>query len=225
MAVNGKQRFKHFAMANTSVAASDMSLQAQSAESRFQPLMSLPVGLASWEANEGLLRAALRRRDHDAVHAIFSDARMCGGREVAPFAFEDLSKQYTRNLIAINDDFALMVLVWRPGAVSPIHAHEGSGCWVKIVQGALVEDVFEGEGACLDKAASTCLGVGGCAYIDDSVGVHSMRNASSSAVAISVHLYSPPFAKCDTFVPAANGAIDVREGRMAFDTVFGRRRA
>lgn len=36
-------------------------------------------------------------------------------------------------------------------------------------------------------------------YMHDKIGLHRMSNKSSTSPAISLHLYSPPFAQCKTF--------------------------
>ena len=50
---------------------------------------------------------------------------------------------------------------------------------------------------CLTK--TTELGPEAAAYIDDSMGIHRMGNASSSAPAMSLHIYSPPIHRCRVF--------------------------
>ena len=49
------------------------------------------------------------------------------------------SEHYTRNLVARDEHFELMILCWGPGHESPIHNHEGEDCWMAVLDGALEE--------------------------------------------------------------------------------------
>ncbi len=66
---------------------------------------------------------------------------------------------YTRNLVKMTDDFELMVsenhvyidtsyccfqiICWQNGQRSRIHNHDGSHCWMGVVQGKLVEKLYK----------------------------------------------------------------------------------
>ncbi|CAK5090855.1 unnamed protein product [Meloidogyne enterolobii] len=59
------------------------------------------------------------------------------------FALFDPHK-YTRNLVdAGNGKYNLMVLCWGPGMGSSIHDHTDAHCFVKVLQGNLLETRFE----------------------------------------------------------------------------------
>jgi len=183
-----------------------------------------PEGLRHEENN---LKELVRTSDRETICRRFCETSFCSYEMLRPYLHSDCSKRYTRNLICINDEYAVMALVWNAGATSPIHAHEGSGCWVKVVKGELEEtryEVKEGYAGLLRKTRTFRQGEdAGCSYVDDEVGVHCMRNGKVDEVCVSVHLYSPPFAKCDLFEVLEDGRVEVRTSVMRFDTVFGRR--
>lgn len=55
--------------------------------------------------------------------------------DVAPYAFWDPDKLYTRNLVATDSkNYTILLLCWNPGKESPIHDHPCEGCWVKTVR-------------------------------------------------------------------------------------------
>lgn len=59
---------------------------------------------------------------------------MLESADVAPYAFWDPDKLYTRNLMASDGkNFTILLLCWNPGKESPIHDHPCEGCWVKTV--------------------------------------------------------------------------------------------
>lgn len=61
-------------------------------------------------------------------------------QEIQPFCLIDKDKNYTRNLIATDDEtFTLLLLCWNPGKYSPIHDHPCDGCWMRVCQGCLNE--------------------------------------------------------------------------------------
>lgn len=91
---------------------------------------------------------------------------------------------------------------WAPGVSSPVHAHSDavsgikSSCHMLILEGSLCETTYD-QSQMIEPAAvaanggkSRLLGTGGYAYIDDTIGVHKVGNASSAARALSLHICS-----------------------------------
>ncbi|XP_060700535.1 cysteine dioxygenase type 1-like [Hemiscyllium ocellatum] len=111
--------------------------------------------------------------------------------------------RYTRNLVDEgNGKFNLMILCWGEGHGSSIHDHADSHCFLKLLQGQLKETLFhwpDGKGKELNKKFETILQENQCTYINDSLGVHRVENLSHTEVAVSLHLYSPPFDSCNCF--------------------------
>lgn len=61
--------------------------------------------------------------------------------EWAKYAYYDMRK-YKRNLVAEYDKFNVMIICWGPGSQSCIHDHSGSHCFMKILDGELIESRF-----------------------------------------------------------------------------------
>eukprot|EP01094_Clydonella_sp_ATCC50884_P020059 TRINITY_DN4070_c0_g1_i1.p1 TRINITY_DN4070_c0_g1~~TRINITY_DN4070_c0_g1_i1.p1 ORF type:complete len:789 (-),score=206.26 TRINITY_DN4070_c0_g1_i1:127-2493(-) len=108
---------------------------------------------------------------------------------------------YTRNLIGYDDKFTILLLCWEKGQMSPIHDHAGSNCWVKVLDGNLEETVYQvGEDeATVKDAHASVYDPEQVTYISDAMGVHRMGNARSDGVAVSLHVYSPPYHECHVF--------------------------
>ncbi|XP_061116473.1 cysteine dioxygenase type 1 [Conger conger] len=131
--------------------------------------------------------------------------------------------RYTRNLVDKgNGKFNLIVLCWGEGHGSSIHDHTDSHCFMKMLQGQLKETRYEWPADStqteMRMKSQSILRENECAYINDSHGLHRVENFSHTEGAISLHLYSPPFDKCQTF--------DQRTGhknvvKMTFWSEFG----
>jgi cysteine dioxygenase len=110
-----------------------------------------------------------------------------------------------RNLIACDDTFTLMLLCWNPGKESPIHDHPCHGCWMRVTTGVVEETryVIDVEANKLTETSKGAASPGDCIYIDDNVGLHKVRNPSTNVPACTLHLYSPPFARCNIWLDAS----------------------
>ena len=148
------------------------------------------------------------------------------------------SKQkYTRNIIAFEPKFTILLLVWDKNQFSPIHDHASSNCWVKLLSGLLQEvrysatgyDLAQGEAADATRVtplSSNVYSPGAVTYINDQQGLHKMGNPSGSAITCSLHIYSPPYRECNIFksltpMPAISpcgSAVDAAEAEGASTT-------
>jgi len=138
--------------------------------------------------------------------------------EFKRFEFWDEEKNYTRNLIASDPNFSLMLLCWNPRKSSPIHAHAESNCWMRIVSGTCLETRYawpKNEEEPLHQIAQTPLQAGSVAFISDDIGLHKVENAHENVGAISLHLYSPPFDSCKVFRDPSCG-----KGVISFSTFY-----
>ncbi|KAI1628611.1 cysteine dioxygenase [Exophiala viscosa] len=125
------------------------------------------------------------------------------------YAFADPSRNYTRNLVDEgNSKSNLLVIVWNPGKGSPIHDHANAHCVMKILKGTLRETLYampsetQVEVETETQRSSTppqpvresTYSENQVTYVSDKIGLHKVFNPSSSEVAVSLHLYTPPHA-------------------------------
>ncbi len=134
------------------------------------------------------------------------------------YALGDKSRAYTRNLVDdVNGNANLLVLVWNPLKSSPVHDHSNAHCVMKILKGRLEEIQYDWpEGAkpmrpcpatqedldphpthcaqTLKVRKKTVYGRDEVTYISDTIGLHRIGNPDPNEVAISLHLYTPPWA-------------------------------
>jgi len=115
--------------------------------------------------------------------------------------------RYTRNLVADGGGrYNLMLLCWNESQGSSVHDHADAHCFMKVLSGSLREVRFAWpkesaglEEGNLEQTGVTSLKTNEVCYMNDSLGLHRVENESHSNVAVSLHLYCPPFAQCSTF--------------------------
>ena len=106
---------------------------------------------------------------------------------------------YTRNCIANNDDFELILLCWAPRQCTPIHDHGGEECWVTIIDGEFQETLYSHEEPGRLKELKTIVSSpGDITYMCDFMGFHNIKNLSDSR-SMSLHFYAKPIRSCNTY--------------------------
>lgn len=128
-------------------------------------------------------------------------------------------ERYTRNLIHSDSTFELLIVCWSPGQESPIHNHEGSDCWMAILDGQVEELHYEypERSGALEPVRSRICEAGNVAFIRDEIALHLVRPTGSERAA-SLHLYSTPIPSCQIYCPET-GKVDRRE--MSFHSIKG----
>lgn len=121
---------------------------------------------------------------------------------------------YTRNLVARNERFEMLVLCWSPGQESPVHDHAGQHCWMGVLDGVVEETQYDfpaAPGPALRERATRAFERGQVAYIHDDIGLHRVR-AGAGGAGVSLHLYSKPIDTCRVF--------DARTGQVLEKTLL-----
>lgn len=114
------------------------------------------------------------------------------------YALNDPTRNYTRNGVDdINNKANLLILVWNPERGSMIHDHANAHCIVKLLKGQLRETLYEWPSRNNEELVEkkvTDVHVGQVTYMSDNIGLHRMYNPHKTDVAVSMHLYTPPYA-------------------------------
>ena len=95
--------------------------------------------------------------------------------------------EYMKNKIVENDVCEIFLICWRSSQCSGIHDHPKRGCIMKILEGGLVENVYDAK---VTYIGTNRLGVGEVAYKEGTNGIHKIINGENDT--ISLHIYSPP---------------------------------
>ena len=97
------------------------------------------------------------------------------------------TKKYTRNLVYQNDLFDIYIICWNNKQESPIHDHADNGCVMKILQGRLIQELFDHN---IKSTIKMPIFINQVTYIDNDIGYHKIINTDIQTV--SLHIYSPP---------------------------------
>ncbi len=109
------------------------------------------------------------------------------------------TESYTRNCLADNDKFELILICWQEGQITPIHNHGGEECWVRIIKGEFKETIYtEDEDGGLNVHKTIMSKADDVTYMIDFMGVHSIANLSNKK-SMSLHLYAKPIRSCQIF--------------------------
>jgi len=139
-----------------------------------------------------------------------------------------------------------MIICWNEGQSSTIHDHADSHCFMKVLKGRLNEikynwpeerceselistlapkcigDYQNEDGVCekeLEEISRSEMNTNEVFYINDNIGLHRVENASNTDVAVSLHLYCPPFDSCSIF----NKVGKRTQCKVTFWSKFGKR--
>jgi len=107
--------------------------------------------------------------------------------------------RYTRNLIALDDNFSLILICWHGGQKTPIHTgHNNAKTIVKVIQGEVTETLYQHHfGEFLPIETRSFKPTSPAFFQPAAFGTHSIGNASPTELAVSLHLYSPPYTECE----------------------------
>lgn len=166
------------------------------------------------------IKACLSREAAPYSEAMIGEVRCLLERtELNPREWEQFkqyeSGRYTRNIVAVDETFVVLLLCWDRGQVSSVHDHAGSSCWVKLLSGDLEEQRYDqsapnADGSWPTVGAPTAVRAGEATYMDDTLGVHHIANPSPETPAVSLHVYAPPFTTCGIYKEGG----EVAEGSM-----------
>jgi len=102
--------------------------------------------------------------------------------------------------------YSVVAMTWGPGQGTPVHDHAGLWCVEGVWDGQLEITQYEllerdGERFRFRAAGGMQAGPGSAGSLIPPHEYHSIRNASSDAVAISLHIYKAPMECCSMFLP------------------------
>lgn len=111
------------------------------------------------------------------------------------------SRMYNRALVALREQYELLVMTWLPGQTSVPHDHAGSICVMQVLQGAATEGSFQvAADGYVDVDYETVVPAGEITAGQDA-GVHTVLNpATSRETLVTVHAYAPPLRDFRRFI-------------------------
>ena len=122
--------------------------------------------------------------------------------------FEANAEHYARRELYRSEEhgYCVVAMTWGPGQGTPVHDHSGLWCVEGVWDGQLEITQYEllerdGERFRFRAAGGMQAGPGSAGSLIPPHEYHSIRNASSDAVAISLHIYKAPMECCSMFLP------------------------
>ncbi len=122
------------------------------------------------------------------------------------------ARAYRRNTISSSAWYELLALCWRSGHCTPIHDHKGVSCAFRVIEGVGTEIRFNMTESGLVCPVATNLMAPGyvCAAMDEDI--HQVANMQApGTVLITLHIYSPPIKKMNTYCFATADAAETPE--------------
>jgi len=119
--------------------------------------------------------------------------------------------RYLRNLMCAGDYYHALILCWRSGQRSPIHNHAHSTCGLRVLQGIATETAFESTPCGQVKAVSSFDRHAGQVSVSQDADIHQVSNLQSPGQdLITLHIYSPPLLRMDTYSLTSSGIGEFR---------------
>jgi len=107
--------------------------------------------------------------------------------------------------IHLDDSHEVWVISWLPGQETGFHDHGGSAGAFAVVWGTLIERRVVG-GVTTGQVLAKPVGASGTRSFGARY-IHDVRNAATSAVAVSVHAYSPPLPQMTRYQLTPGGLV------------------
>ncbi|MEO9871998.1 cysteine dioxygenase [Ekhidna sp.] len=100
--------------------------------------------------------------------------------------------RYTRNVLARNKEFEVLLVCWERGQSSPIHDFNAQEAWIHPIEGMLREERYKinFDDEKLEKVSSVLLGTNEFSYMKQ-VGIHKYSNAYSNR-SVTLNIYRKP---------------------------------
>ncbi len=107
-----------------------------------------------------------------------------------------LAGERKRFLLFKSEEYEVVLMIWGPGAMTPIHDHGGSTSIVEILDGEITERFFEQ--ASLRQTGEAVHRVGDRSEMTDGEVLHQMVNATDGFT-YTIHLYADPLSLCNFY--------------------------
>jgi hypothetical protein len=151
---------------------------------------------------EQALRDSASKEQHASVLEILQKAEInIHSDELTRYTEENPSDdcKYTRNKLCsiLGEDGncgEVLLLIWKRRQGSLIHNHPNAECYVKVLHGELLEEVYDDD---LSVTGRALLQSDDVTHINDDKGLHAMSNPSEDEVTITLHVYTSCMAMSD----------------------------
>ena len=126
--------------------------------------------------------------------------------------------RYTRNVLARNEEFEVLLICWEKGQSSPIHDFNSQEAWIHPIQGWIKEERYKinTDDVRLEKVSSVLLGTDEYSYMNQ-VNIHRYSNANDGR-SVSLNVYSKPVTEWKVYdVETSNSVVQKTWENKNFD--------
>ena len=124
--------------------------------------------------------------------------------------------RYTRNLVYRNELFQIVLMCWPKKFTSSIHNHDKSECLYKILDGNLIETIYQKTENKLIEMDKLVLNKNDVGTINDNKGIHKVFNPNNN-YCISLHLYIPAYDKTAIYTISNDNTFQIATVYLNFD--------
>lgn len=115
--------------------------------------------------------------------------------------------RYSRSMVYSDDNFSVIVCCWMPGQANPVHVHgKGTHSWFRVLAGQLDLTFFDNNRKPL--STTTFTSDSPAFFEGEGQEFHSVGNTSQN-IAVSIHVYSPPYKHLQYNYTERSDAMDV----------------
>jgi cysteine dioxygenase len=134
-----------------------------------------------------LLAKSIKLNLNNNVKNILNILENYNGNDWKKFIKYSNLSNYKRNTIYQDTEFEIVIITWNKNSKSEIHDHSKNGCALKLLQGNLIEEIYDLK---LNKIKSESLLTNNISFINNNIGYHKIINQNE--LSVSMHIYSPP---------------------------------
>lgn len=101
-----------------------------------------------------------------------------------------INNNYYKKSIMKTDLFEMFLIIWKLNSESPIHDHPKDGCLLKVLDGCLVETIYQNIDGNAKYIHSNILDTNSIGFRIGNKILHKIQNYDS--ISVSLHIYFPP---------------------------------
>ena len=174
------------------------------------------------------LDAAVTRATAEEITSCVKDTltriAAAGTLQLPPAMTTPASDHYARRLVHRSPEhgYTVIAMTWGPGQGTALHDHAGMWCVEGVLDGSIdvTQYALLGEGGDryrFEKQGTIQAGVGNAGALIPPFEYHTIRNASASDKAGTLHVYAGEMTTCTVFVPSGDGTYERQQKQLCYD--------
>ena len=113
------------------------------------------------------------------------------------YKLDPIENNYKKNVIYRDEKMSLELISWGSKSFTNIHDHAEYGCFMKVMDGRLRENIFSAQNNHFLRTKK--LNTNTISYINNKIGHHNIFNENNNKNSYSIHLYFPGIYNTNTY--------------------------